>query len=170
MYLLPSSCHPANTTSSIPYSLALRIVRICSREEDRDRRLEELREMLLNRDYNRSFINTAIRKAKQVPRKEALRNITKDSTEPRRPVLVVMYDPRLPGITSMVNKHWRSMCREDPYLKEVFPKPPLVAYRRQKTTGNHLIRAKLPGPGLKESYQVPKVRQGVCHLPVGTGR
>ena len=155
MYLLPSSCHPANTTSSIPYSLALRIVRICSREEDRDRRLEELREILLNRDYNRSFINTAIRKAKQVPRKEALRNITKDSTEPRRPVLVVTYDPRLPGITSMVNKHWRSMCREDPYLKEVFPKPPLVAYRRQKTTGNHLIRAKLPGPCTRTRRKLP---------------
>ena len=37
MYLLPRSCHPAHTTNSIPYSLALRIVRICSREVDMDK-------------------------------------------------------------------------------------------------------------------------------------
>ena len=29
-YLLPTSCHPAHVTSNIPYSLALRIVRICT--------------------------------------------------------------------------------------------------------------------------------------------
>ena len=29
-YLLPSSCHPAHVTENIPFSLALRIVRICS--------------------------------------------------------------------------------------------------------------------------------------------
>ena len=30
-YLLPSSCHPKSTTTLIPYSLSLRIVRICSK-------------------------------------------------------------------------------------------------------------------------------------------
>ena len=47
------------------------------------------------------------------------------------------------------------MCREDQYLKEVFPKPPLVAYRRQKTTGNHLIRAKLPDPCTRTRRKLP---------------
>ena len=147
MYLLPSSCHPAHTTNSIPYSLALRIVRISSREEDRDLRLEELKVMLLNRDYKASIVNNAIRKAKEVPRKEALKRVMKEKEVERRPVMVTTYDPRLPSISSIVNKHWWAMCREDPYLKEVFPKPPLVAYRRQKTTGNHLVRAKLPDTG-----------------------
>ena len=39
MYLLTSSCHPNHVTENIPYSLALRIVRICSRTEARDQRL-----------------------------------------------------------------------------------------------------------------------------------
>ena len=154
MYLLPSSCHPAHTTNSIPYSLALRIVRICSRVEDRDLRLEELKVMLLNRDYNVSIVNNAIRKAKEVPRQEALKRVIKEKEEVRRPVMVVTYDPRLPSVSSIVNKHWRAMCREDPYLREVFPKPPLVAYRRQKTTGNHLVRAKLPDPGIVRSKRI----------------
>ena len=36
MYLLTSSCHPAHVTSNIPFSLALRIVRICTESESRD--------------------------------------------------------------------------------------------------------------------------------------
>ena len=28
-------------------------------------------------------------------------------------------------------KHWRSMVFADPHLREVFPQPPLLAYKRQ---------------------------------------
>ena len=45
MYLLTSSCHPAHVTSNIPFSLALRIVRIYSEPESRDLRLEELKQL-----------------------------------------------------------------------------------------------------------------------------
>ena len=48
---LTSSCHPNHVTSNIPYSLALRITRICSEPETRDLRHSELRELLLERDY-----------------------------------------------------------------------------------------------------------------------
>ena len=63
-YLLPSSCHPKSTTKSIPYSLSLRIVRICSKEENRDKRLHELKELLLARNYPESLIDRSIKKAK----------------------------------------------------------------------------------------------------------
>ena len=36
MYLLPSSCHPPSCTKNIPFSLCLRIVRICSKTEYRE--------------------------------------------------------------------------------------------------------------------------------------
>ena len=67
-YLLPSSAHPSHVTTSIPYSLALRIVRNCTEPEARDRRLEELKEMLLARDYKLNTINECIRKARAIPR------------------------------------------------------------------------------------------------------
>ena len=35
-YLMPSSCHPRTTTKSIPFSLSLRIIRICTKPERRD--------------------------------------------------------------------------------------------------------------------------------------
>ena len=51
MYLLPSSCHPPSTTKSIPYSLAYRLIRICSEPDVLTKRLAELKDLLLSRDY-----------------------------------------------------------------------------------------------------------------------
>ena len=51
-YLLTSSCHPAQTTANIPFSLGLRIVRICSSIENRDKRLAELEGLLHRRGYS----------------------------------------------------------------------------------------------------------------------
>ena len=46
-YLLPTSAHPRHCFPGIAKSLALLIARICSRPQDRDKRLNELRERLL---------------------------------------------------------------------------------------------------------------------------
>ena len=47
------------------------------------------------------------------------------------------YDPRLPSITEIVKKHWRSMVK-DPYLADVFKEPPLIAYKRAKISMTRL--------------------------------
>ena len=72
-YLLPSSCHPAHVTDNIPFSLALRIVRICTLQEDREKRFTELKDLLLSRDYKPKVIDSAIQKARNIPREEALK-------------------------------------------------------------------------------------------------
>ena len=144
MYLLTSSCHPAHVTSNIPFSLALRIVRICSEQESRDQRLAELKEMLLDRDYKPRTIDAAINKAKNITREEALKRVKREKTSDRA-VFVVRYDPGLPSITKIVQKHWRTMTL-DPYMKTIFPKPPLIAYKRPMNIRDKLIRAKIPPP------------------------
>ena len=104
--------------TSIPYSLALRIVPNCTEPEVRDRRLEELKMLLLARDYKLNIINECIRKARAIPRSEALKDVVKEIGTPW-PVFVVLFDPRMPSIAKIVN--WRTMVSNDPYLREVFP-------------------------------------------------
>ena len=53
-YLLPSSCHPAHIFHNVPYSLALRLMRICSQKEDLVKRFEELSTMLKNTHTRKS--------------------------------------------------------------------------------------------------------------------
>ena len=61
----------------------------------------------------------------------------------KRPVFVINFDPRLPSITAIIKKHWKTMSK-DPKLAEVFPLPPLVAYKRPPNIKQKIIRAKIP--------------------------
>ena len=161
-YLLPSSCHPNHVTNNIPFSLALRIVRICTTPESREKRFEELKGMLLERDYPIKIINMAIERARKIPRKEALKKVERNKNEADRIVFVVLYDPRLPSIPAIVNRHWRVMC-QDPYLKKVYPAPPLVAFRRQRNIREKLIRAKVPAPPSRPKRVIPGMKRcGRC--------
>ena len=142
-YLLPTSCHPATTNSAIPIDLSMRIIRICNNPEKRDHRLNELKGQLLERGYSSQKVQGAIDKARAIPREIALRKVTKNTTK-KGPIFVHTYDPRLPSIPQIQGRHWRSIKNKDSYLGEVFPRPPIIAYRRQPNLRNLLVRAKVP--------------------------
>ena len=55
-YLLISSCHPNHTKRTIPFSLALRLRRICSTDTFFDQGCKELIAYLVKRGYNQSFL------------------------------------------------------------------------------------------------------------------
>jgi hypothetical protein len=143
MYLLPTSCHPPSCTKNIPFSLCLRIVRICSKPEYREEQFLKLKELMVSRGYSERTLIAAIDRARRIPRQVAVRRVLKRKDE-KRPVFALTYDPRLPAIQTIQAKHWRSMVSQDPYLSEVFIQPPLTAFRRQRNIRDHLIRAKVP--------------------------
>ena len=60
-------------------------------------------------------------------------------------MFAITFDPRLPSISGIVKKHWRTMVK-DPHLSETFPLPPLVAYRRPPNIRDKIIRSKVPPP------------------------
>ena len=142
-YLLPSSCHPIHTTKSIPYSLSLRIIRICRDPIKRDKRLEELKSALIERGYPIRLLDSAIDKARKVPRRVALRPVTR-TKDLKGPIFAHTFDPRLPPISKIQAKHWRVMVSNDTHMAEVFERPPVTAYRKQPNIRNALIRAKVP--------------------------
>ena len=75
-YLLLNSCHPKQTVKSIPFSVGLRIVRIGSAKEDKDKQLEELRIQLLAIEYDKNIVDKAVKKARAIRRDKALKEIT----------------------------------------------------------------------------------------------
>ena len=61
-YLLHSSCHPIQTKRAIPFSLALRLRRICSTNETFTLRTNELIDYLYKRGYKRYFLQREIQR------------------------------------------------------------------------------------------------------------
>ena len=117
-YLLPSSCHPSHIFKSVPYSLALWLVRICSDREDLKKRLFELKEMLLSRGYSKNIVKETTLKALTLDRAEILKKVTK--TKKDRVVLAVTYHPKLPSVSSIISKHYKTLSK-DQKAKETFP-------------------------------------------------
>ena len=54
-YLLKTSCHPAHTKRTIPFSLALRLRRICSTDDFFNKLCDKLINFLELRGYSRHF-------------------------------------------------------------------------------------------------------------------
>ena len=140
-YLLPSSCHPGHVTKNIPFSLALRLKRICSNPEDFTKRLEELRNDLISRGYLPKIISEAFQRVSNIERTEALKKVSR--IKQQNNVLIATYHPALPSISNIVRKHHKVMTDENPRLKRCFPKPSMIAYKRSKNIKDILVKAKI---------------------------
>ena len=66
------SCHPIHIKRAIPFSLALRLHRICSTNETFTLRTNELIDYLYKRGYNRYFLQREKQRVKKITRTEAL--------------------------------------------------------------------------------------------------
>ena len=66
-YLSPNSCHPKHCTTSIPYSQALRLRRICLRRKDFVKILNELRDHLLAHGYDTNSVDHQIQREALIP-------------------------------------------------------------------------------------------------------
>ena len=114
--LLSSRAH----NKKYPIPLACCLLRICSDPGDFSKRLEELRQDLLSRNYNPKIIQDAFDRAKEIERKEALKKVIKTKTIDT--MFTITYHPAFPSISSIV------MIDEDSRMRSCFPKPSVVKY------------------------------------------
>ena len=103
--------------------------------------MNELKEMLNYRGYNKNVINAAIERAEKMERQVALERVIKEKND--RVVLAIKHHPAIPSLTGIIRKHWTTMVKEKRLL-EIFPKPPMVAYQQHPNLKMMLVKAKLP--------------------------
>ena len=138
-YLIKSSCHPSHTKQSIPFSMALRLRRICSKEEFFNTRSDALTSHLIKRGYKYRFIKDESDKVRQIPRSRALKTSTKK--ESNRIPFVVTFNPALPNIRQVISSNL-NILRSSQRCQAAFPFPPLISYRRCNNLLDILVRAK----------------------------
>ena len=141
-YLLPTSCHPKHCCKNIPYSLALRLRRICSDSNTFELRAKELTNQLQRRGYLKQDIASAIDKARQRSRDALLSYRPKSAEVGTILPFVLTYHPDLPKVRDIVDKNW-SIIESSDELKDIYQSKPVMAFRRPKSLRDFLVRARL---------------------------
>ena len=149
--LLPSSAHPNHITSNIVYSMCFRLLRICDTEELFEKRAAELKnDFLMPRGYKSSLVEAQYERVRKLQgdnyferRKFALEKRIRQK-QSDRVIAVFDFNPVLPSIGGVLNKHWRTMVSDNPELKEPFPEPPMPALRQGPSLRRILCKSTLP--------------------------
>ena len=153
LYLLPDSCHPKESTKNIPYGVALRLRRICSKEEAFGNRSKEYKQYFVNLDYDHSKVLKHFVKVKQITRKDALKP-TKRQQRDMIP-LITKYDPRIANLGGVIMRNLK-LLYSDPNNKTIFSKKDLiVGYSRAKNLKEILVPTKLPTLGHRDDNSLP---------------
>ena len=137
-----TSCHPEHTKNSLPYSIALRLHRICSTDELFSLHTKEMKQHLLNSGYTKGRINNAINKASTVTREDSLKEKIKQQKLQRIP-FVITYNPTLPSILKVLEKS-HTVIEASEKCTEVFKNVPLVRYRRGRNLTDMLCSKRIP--------------------------
>ena len=120
-YLLKSSCHPSHTKQSIPFSMALRLRRICSTDEFFNTRSDALTTHLIKRRYPHRFIKEEIEKVRHISRSKALETSMKDQSN--KIPFVVTFNLALPNMRRIIFNNL-NILRSSQRCKVAFPSPP----------------------------------------------
>ena len=145
-YLDASSCHPSHCKTSIPYSQALRLNRICSEPEDFDIRCNELESWLSQRGYDQNVTRRKVLDAHRFKRQDLLNREKKSDDKKSKLTLNITFHPAFQNLGALLRKiHQILACNEEHH--KVFKDIPTVGFRKGKSLRDFLVRAKVPPVG-----------------------
>ena len=139
-FLHQKSYHPNFTKTSIAYSQALRIRRICNREEDFENEIEQLFDKLIDRGYKEDEIKTSIDKVRNTKRVDTL--TYKEKTKSHKIPFVTTYDKRIPDIKASINKCWNILSINNG-ISSKFTEKPILSFRRNKNLKDLIGQTKI---------------------------
>ena len=107
-------------------------MRNCSQVETRERRLEELRNRLLERKYRSKVIDSAFERVRQLERDTILERVVREDSSIHRVRAIFKFDMRLPNLSSIFRKNWQLMVNDDQRLLAVYPSPPMICFTQSR--------------------------------------
>ena len=119
MYLLPQSSHYRSMHLYIPFGIALRIRRICSREDWFEEQLLEYEQYFKCRNYKNCVIHKGFDKARNIPRSQKLKPKTASDRTVRNFALILDYHPNFNGLPLLIRDYLKILF-ESSRMRNVF--------------------------------------------------
>ena len=146
MYLLPQSSHHPSLYRNIPFGVALRLRRICSRDDWFDEQLDEYYQFFKRRKYKDSIIRKGFDQARNTPRSNALLRKSRANDTRRNLVLIMDYHPNLKDLPKLIKSHLPTLY-ESPRMRKLFSNDKVqirTGFRRTKNLKDLLVPSSLP--------------------------
>ena len=141
LYLHATSTHDKSSVNGIPKGVALRLRRLCSTDEEYDKKANEYAEFLELRGYNRKKVNCTFKKIRDVPRSEARKPVVKNQSSTSPIIFATKYNPRGPNVRNIV-KQFLPVLQQAPILNELFPDSAImVANKRENNLADLILRS-----------------------------
>ena len=120
---------------------------------------------LVDQGHLVSEISSQIQKAKIITRSEIIKE--KPRRQNNRVPFITTYNPGLPNLSSVIQKHYHILQRSE--RLKVFNEPPMVAFRKPKSLRQYLVKAKVNNnaESVNVSAEVPgcyKLHNSRCRL------
>ena len=141
-YLLSSSCHPFYCKMGISYSQALRLNRICSKNEFFDKRCNDLVKYLLERGYSEKMVHKEILGATAIPRDALLEEVNNQEKQ-NKMTFNITYPPVFRDVRKILEELHVILASDDGY-KKVFPDVPMIGFKINKNLKANLLRSQFP--------------------------
>jgi len=140
-----SSHHSLSCKESVIYSQALRYISIISEHENLQKELDNLARTLLARNYPIKMIHDCFEKAIHKHRNLNPRNqdtLNGSGSPPQKKItpFVVPYSTIGKDLAKVVKQNW-PLIENEPDLKQIWPNPPLTAYKRTSSLKDILVHS-----------------------------
>ena len=136
-----SSCHPVSVKKGFIKGETLRLLRTNSIKEKFESNKRDFKFRLLERGYPEELVNKIQAEVDFSSRNIALKY--KPMTSKNILPFVTTYNPSVPEHKEILMKNW-FLITNNPNLARIFPDAPIVAYRKDKSLKDFLVRAKIP--------------------------
>ena len=103
----------------------------------------------VNREYNQKELNKLIKQVAAINRTDLLKDKTRES-KVRQTIFVCTWHPSLKKLPSILKNNFHHITN-DPKLSKIFPCKPTVAYRKNKTLSNYLVKTEIT----KQEHRIP---------------
>ena len=136
-----TSCHPQGVKQGFIKGEATRLLRTNSSQTTFEECLSNFKLRLKARGYPDNFIERSLTGVRFVDRRLALQQRKKTQTKKIWP-FVTTYHPAVRGLKEILMNNW-VVIQNQPLLKSIYTKPPIISYKRGKSLKDTLVRVKM---------------------------
>ena len=130
LYFHSSSFHPPHLIMSLPKSQFIRIRWICTHKKDYWFHAKKFISFYHKRKYKHRVLQNYALDISKIDKNDLLVNKTKPKSS--RIPLVITWHNQLWDVSKIVSSAYKYMVKCHPKMREKYPEPPIVAYRRPK--------------------------------------